>query len=197
MKKNIVSLIIFDTETNGLTLECSVLSISAIKVFYNITTNKFLSTFESFDRYYYIKDGEAPNLGAINVNGLTTSEIQKRRDNKPYPKFFYDDISSFIDFCSTAKHFIGHNIKFDLKYIDNHMIIENTFDTMSTNRNIMKLPATYGFKNPKLSEAATFYNIDVAQYNFHSSLDDVKVTAKIFRMMCKNNNKNALDFIKK
>ncbi len=197
MNKNIVSLVIFDTETNGLTAECSVLSISAIKVFYDMNNNKFLSEYEAYDRYYYIKDGEVPNMDAINVNGLNENEIKKRRGESDYPKFFYEDVISFEKFCGDARHFIGHNIKFDLKYVDKHMTIENTFDTMATNRYIIKLPASYGFKNPKLSETAEYYKIDVSQYSFHSSLDDVKVTAKIFRKMCKNNDKNAMEFIKR
>ncbi len=42
MNKNIISLIIFDTETNGLTADCSVLSISAVKVFYEIYNDIFI-----------------------------------------------------------------------------------------------------------------------------------------------------------
>lgn len=198
MDKNIISLIIFDTETNGLTIEDSVLSISAIKVFYNLDENKFLKDFEEYDRYYYIKEGEKENESAISVNGLTCEEITKRRgQNCSYSKYFYDDIKSFEKFCGDSRHFIGHNIKFDLKYIENHMKIENTFDTMYTNKYILRLPSNYGFKNPKLSETADYYKIDVSKYSFHSSLDDVKVTAKIFRLMCKNNNKNVIEFLRK
>ena len=58
MDKNIISLIIFDTETNGLTADCSVLSISAVKVFYDLEKKIFLKDFETYDRYYYIKEGE-------------------------------------------------------------------------------------------------------------------------------------------
>lgn len=198
MKKNIIPLIIFDTETNGLTIEDSVLSISAIKVFYDLENEKFLKDFEEYDRYYYLKDGEEENEGAISVNGLNKEEISKRRgENCHYPKCFCDDIKSFEKFCDGARHFIGHNIKFDLKYIENYIKVENTFDTMYTNKYILKLPSSYGFKNPRLSETADYYKIDVSQYSFHSSLDDVKVTAKIFRLMCKNKNKNAMEFLKK
>ena len=82
-----------------------------------------------------------------------------------------------------------------MKYIDKYIDTPNTFDTMAANRYIMKLPSSYGYKNPKLSETADFYNIDVSCYSFHSSLDDVKVTAKIFRKMCKNLDKNAMIFL--
>ena len=195
MDKNIISLIIFDTETNGLTADCSVLSISAVKVFYDLERKIFLKDFETYDRYYYIKEGEKENPDAISVNGLTEKEITKKSEGFSYPKFFYDDIESFKNFCNETRHFIGHNIKFDLKYIDKYIDTPNTFDTMAANRYIMKLPSSYGYKNPKLSETADFYNIDVSCYSFHSSLDDVKVTAKIFRKMCKNSDKNAVKFL--
>ena len=195
MDKNIISLIIFDTETNGWTADCSVLSISAVKVFYDLEKKIFLKDFETYDRYYYIKEGEKENPDAVSVNGLTEKEITKRREGFSYPKFFYDDIESFKNFCNETRHFIGHNIKFDLKYIDKYIDTPNTFDTMAANRYIMKLPSSYGYKNPKLSETADFYNIDVSCYSFHSSLDDVKVTAKIFRKMCKNSDKNAVRFL--
>lgn len=195
MNKNMIPIIIFDTETNGLTADCSVLSISAVKVFYDLEKKIFLKDFENYDRYYYIKEGEKENPDAVSVNGLTEKEITKRREGASYPKFFYDDIESFKIFCNETRHFIGHNIKFDLKYIDKYIDTPNTFDTMAANRYIMKLPSAYGYKNPKLSETADFYNIDVSCYSFHSSLDDVKVTAKIFRKMCKNSDKNALIFL--
>ena len=195
MISDIIPLIIFDTETNGLTAECSVLSISAVKVFYDRNKKIFLKEFETYDRYYYIKDGEEENPDAICVNGLTKDEITKRRNGASYPKFFCEDIGSFKNFCRETRHFIGHNIKFDLKYIEKYMDTPNTFDTMATNRYILKIPSSYGYKNPKLSETAEFYKIDTDCYSFHSSLDDVKVTAKIFRKMCKNSDKNAILFL--
>ena len=195
MNSNIIPLIVFDTETNGLAADCSVLSISAIKVFYDKNTKTFLKTFETYDRYYYIREGEKENPDAISVNGLTKEEITRRRERFSYPKFFYDDIDSFKEFCKETRHFIGHNIKFDLKYIEKYIDTPNIFDTMYTNRYILKIPSSYGYKNPRLSETAAFYNIDTSCYSFHTSLDDVKVTAKIFRKMCKNNNKNALLFL--
>ncbi|NME36087.1 MULTISPECIES: 3'-5' exonuclease [Fusobacterium] len=197
MKNKIVPLIIFDTETNGLTKNDSVLSISAIKVFYDIENEKFLKDYEEYDRYYFIKDGEEENKEAISVNGLTRNEIEKRREGCSYPKFFYEDIESFKSFCEGVNHFIGHNINFDLKYINDYMEIKYTFDTMFSNKYIIKIPCNYGFKNPRLSETAEFYEIDVNQYSFHSSLDDVKITAKIFRKMCKNREKSAITFINK
>lgn len=195
MDLKIIPIVIFDTETNGLTADCSVLSISAIKVFYDLTNKTFLKEFETYDRYYYVKEGEAENPDAICVNGLTREEITRRREGADYPKYFNEDINSFKEFCSETRHFIGHNIKFDLKYIEKYMDIPNTFDTMAANRYVMKLPASYGYKNPRLSEAAEYYGIDVTAYSFHSSLDDVKVTAKIFRKMCKNNDRNAVLFL--
>ena len=68
MNKNIIPLIIFDTETNGLTADCSVLSISAVKVFYDLEKKIFLKDFETYDRYYYIKEGEKENRQSSIIN---------------------------------------------------------------------------------------------------------------------------------
>ena len=72
-------IIIFDLETNGIK-DCSVLSISAIKLAVDIE-NLNVREIGKFDRYYYRNPGEKINFGAIRVNGLTDeniSNIKKR-----------------------------------------------------------------------------------------------------------------------
>lgn len=105
-------------ETNGFK-GSSVLSISAIKVSYNINTHK-MEKIDEYNRFYYRnKRWRELNLDAIRVNGLTDEEIFRRREVQEikYPKTFLEDINSFYDFCSDAEHFVAHNIKFDSSFI--------------------------------------------------------------------------------
>ena len=77
MSKNIV---FFDVETNG-KVGSSVLSISAIKVNFNGEIQKWEKVGE-YDRFYFRNPGEAINMGAINVNGLTDDVLEKKREEK-------------------------------------------------------------------------------------------------------------------
>ena len=90
--------IIFDTETNGLSPKCSVLSITAIKI---DTRGEEL---EVFDRFYYPK--EHYNRDALNVNGLNKETIDYRRQlsSATYAEYFLDD-------TEVGKFFIDHSVK--------------------------------------------------------------------------------------
>ena len=72
--------IIFDTETNGLTLKYSVLSATAIK----IDTNG--EELEVFDKFYYPK--EHYNMGAVSVNGFNKETIDYRRTTATFNLYF-------------------------------------------------------------------------------------------------------------
>jgi DNA polymerase-3 subunit epsilon len=191
-------MIIFDTETNGLDFNSSVLSISAIK----IENNKII---DSFDRYYFPKEGY--NQEAISVNGLTEEVIKNNRNNGSYPLYFKSDMWNFYNFIKDETHFVGHNIEFDIQFIK-PINIKHYFCTMKTNIDILKLnkpeykhgagrvkkpfkfnyiksqyPRNFKYKYPKLIETAKFYNIDINESEFHGSLYDTIVTHKIFEKM--------------
>ena len=81
-----VKLIFFDVETNGLK-GSSVLSISAMKILYDPTTNEMFKMGE-YDRFYYRNEGEEINYGAISVNGLNDEEIAIRRSKSDIKTFY-------------------------------------------------------------------------------------------------------------
>lgn len=181
-----IKLIFFDVETNGLK-GSSVLSISAMKVEYNLEKDEMFKTGE-FDRFYFRDLGEKINYGAISVNGLTDEEIEIRRSksNVEYAKTFKEDIQSFVDFCDGATHFIAHNIRFDRSFIPFMLPVQ--FDTMIENISMVKIPnETYGgYKWPKLNECAKFYNVPLEDSELHQSMYDVLIMARIFYKMTKN-----------
>lgn len=183
----IKKIIFFDTETNGTKPDSSVLSVSALKVYYNTETDKMEKKGE-FDRFYFRNEGEIPNLDAIKVNGLTDDEIERRRNlsNEDYALTFKEDINNFKEFCEDAIHFVAHNIKFDRQFIPFKLPVQ--FDTMLENVEIVKIPSTNSYskyKWPKLMECAKFYKIPLEEKELHNSMYDVLIMARVFYMMNK------------
>lgn len=176
-------IICFDTETNGVNPSNSVLSVSAIALTLDTSSNTVYEL-ERFNRFYYAEEPETPQ--AIAVNGLTDDKISELRKGVRYPKLFKDD-PAFKDFCTGFTAFIGHNLSFDLQFTP---FIKNpiVFDTMMTNTNIVK--CSYNeyrkqWKWPKLNETAKFYGIELQESRLHESIYDVEVTVQIFKEMMK------------
>ena len=194
-----MNIIIWDTETNGLTRHHSVLSISAIKCSLTIEGNKVKSEIiDRYERFYFRKPGEAIEVEAINVNGLTDDVITLKRGKADYPDNFRDDINSFRQFCSDTRHFIGHNIFYDTQYIN--FCLQNTFCTMITNTRIIGLKRISGQpKFPSLKETAKFYNVEIKKSKLHSSMYDSYITYHIFLKMLEFNKTKdkAFEFLEK
>lgn len=180
-----MKVIIFDTETNGLN-DCSVLSISAIKIDVDLKINSYKEV-ERFDRFYFRNEGEEINADAITINGLSDEEILKRRtdSNAKYSKYFEKD-KEFLDFCKDTKHFVAHNIDFDSKFLS--FELKNKFCTQKSNINIVKKESgTEGkYKYPSLMETAEFYNIELDRSQWHGSEYDTEICKEIFVAMLKN-----------
>lgn len=177
--QNYVNVIVFDTETNGLE-ECSVLSISAIKLSVN-KENLKVSEISRFNRYYFRNPGEEINESAIFVNGLTDLEIEKRRIGENYAKYFEKDID-FLKFCKGCNHFVAHNIEFDRKFIP--FELKHQFCTKVENVEILKIPGKYGkYKWPRLNETAFYYGIVLDENEWHGSEYDTEICKDIFVAM--------------
>lgn len=180
--EKIKKIIFFDTETNGLSPQNSVLSIAAIKAHVDLETYE-LSVVDQFKRYYFSK--EPYDSRAIDINGLSSSKVQQLRSlhRAEYPKYFRDDLPNFHDFVGDSKHFVAHNINFDMKFINKHS--SHQFCTMMSNTTIVKAisPKTGRIKWPKLMEAAKYYGIRVNESELHDSFYDVKLTIEVFKSM--------------
>jgi len=182
-----MNVIFWDTETNGLDKNNSVLSISAIKCSFNITGENIESSIiTQYERFYFRKPGEELGKRAIAINGLTDEEIAKRRNGDNYPKYFYEDISTFrYSFCNDTRHFVGHNIYYDKQYID--FWLPNIFCTMRTDTFIIGLKRKNGKpKFPSLEETAEFYDIETDKNELHGSMYDLYITYQIFNKMLEN-----------
>ncbi len=179
-----MKVIIFDTETNGLE-NCSVLSISAIKIDVDLKLNSY-KEIGRFNRFYFRNEGEKINAEAVAVNGLTDEEILRRRTESgmKYSKYFEKD-RDFIDFCKGIEHFVAHNISFDRKFIP--FDLKTQFCTKESNIDILKIPGKFGkYKWPRLNETAKFYGIELDENRWHGSEYDTEICKEIFVSMLKN-----------
>lgn len=179
-----IEVIFFDTETNGLKSNNSVLSISAIKTLVDFN-DKNIDILERYERFYFSK--EPYNSQAIKVNGLTKEYVIKKREGVDYPKYFADDQVDFFQFCGDTQHFVAHNIEFDRKFLNKKL--PKQFCTMKSNTDIIKLaPQHVGtkYKWPKLEEAVKFYKISSDNNKFHNSMYDVEMTIEVFKAMLKH-----------
>ena len=138
--------IVFDTETNGLTPTCSVLSLSAIK--FEVKSSDYdLVEIDRFDRFYFPK--ERLNSKAVAVNHLSRQEISKRRGAAEYPEHFCDD-GAAVAFFADSELVVSHNIEFDaflVKFVEG----KKKFCTMKTATGLPPIPWT-----PLLASAALF-----------------------------------------
>ena len=179
-----MKVIIFDTETNGLE-NCSVLSISAIKIDVDLKLNSY-KEIGRFNRFYFRNEGEKINAEAVAVNGLTDEEILRRRTESgmKYSKYFEKD-RDFIDFCKGIEHFVAHNISFDRKFIP--FDLKTQFCTKESNIDILRIPGKFGkYKWPRLNETAKFYGIELDENRWHGSEYDTEICKEIFVSMLKN-----------
>ena len=181
-----MNVIFWDTETNGLTARNSVLSISAIKCYFGMEGQSGGSgILERYERFYFRKPGEKLGEEAISVNGLSEEVINTLRKNAAYPQNFCDDINSFRLFCSDTRHFVGHNINYDKKYID--FELANMFCTMKHNTIPAGLKRPCGKpKYPSLGETAVFYGIEFDENQLHRSMYDAFITYQVFCKMLDN-----------
>jgi DNA polymerase-3 subunit epsilon len=177
------AVIFFDTETNGLTLQYSVLSISAIKAVFSGTKAEVNETVAGrYERFYYRKPGEPFGAGAVGVNGLTDEVIAEKRGDAAYPLYFHEDIEAFRTFCGDARHFAAHNIMFDQQFIPFPM--PNMFCTMNENKKVINLRRSRGgLKFPSLSETARFYCLETDTASLHTSTYDTHLVYAIFKKM--------------
>ena len=128
---------------------------------------------------------------STNIHGITHKEaIEKGIDIK-------DVLSKFINDCKKSSLLIAHNIEFDKNVIlancYRHNLSTTLFEdkkilcTMKTTTNLCKLPGNYGYKYPRLSELHFHLFNKQTELKLHNSLNDVKITLKCFKELCKRN----------
>ncbi len=170
--KNIPSsYVVTDVETTGLSpLNDVIIELSAIKIINDEISEEF-STLIKPDRI--ISDF------IVNLTGITNSDAQKGKNIR----------CALIEYCNFVGNLpiIGHNIKFDLSFINS--ALEKEFKKSLKNDYADTLffsKKTYtSLHSHKLTNIANFLNIDTK--NAHRALKDCKMTYAIIQDIKKRN----------
>ena len=177
-----MSIIFFDVETTGLSYNFhSVVSFACI---IRDSNEEELTV----QRFYYPDPEKEISYRAIEVNSLTNEKISSLRNGDSYPEYFKNDRYIEKIFENHADILVGHNINFDIRFINtafgqnskiNKKLAEaKIFCTMENNKR--------NGKSLKLHEVCKLYKIEIAPESFHDSLWDTIAVKEIFDKMKKN-----------
>lgn len=112
--------------------------------------------------------------GAAAVHGITNEVILNEG------RLVSDVMPEFLDFCGSST-LVGHNIEFDLKFLNHHLRKLSLGDIRNPYVDTLELVRKYfslGTVNNKLSTIATHFGIDVG--GAHRAMKDVDMTRQIF-----------------
>ena len=159
-----MKMIFFDTETTGLK-PGSICQLSYILVDTNIKPTQTIGK-NIFFAVEYVEPS------AQDVHGFSVEALYELSNGR----YFEDRLEEFLEDFQTADVFIGHNVKFDLKFLTYELegcgeIFEpkNIFCTMNYYKNICKLPSNRGdYKMPKLQEAINFLHVKESDIDLFS-----------------------------
>ena len=167
-------MIILDFETNTSNIG-DVIEIAAVKI------DRDFKILDKFHRYYLSRF--PVNFYSYAVHRLTPELILDYRKDKFYSLYFTED-EDFEKFCYKSETLIAHNIKFELRHINNRVKFKNHICTMNENKKIVNVFGKNGrVKNPKLDETCLYYGIEFDGDKYHSATYDVTKTYEILKRM--------------
>lgn len=154
-----MKMIFFDTETTGLKPG------SICQLSYIIVDTSVKPSIIQGKNMFFSVDFVEPS--AEQVHGFSVEKLYELSEGQ----YFEDRLDELIEDIKTADIFIGHNVKFDLKFLayelegcGEEFSPKNTFCTMNYYKNICKLNnGQNDWKMPKLKEAVGFLGITDAQ----------------------------------
>lgn len=149
-------LVFLDTETTGLR-PGSICQLSYITV----DTNVKPQLVEGKNIFFTVDDMEQ---SAEAIHGFSLEMLYELSDGM----YFEDHFEELFNELSKADFIIGHNIKFDLKFLTHEFEgcgedfkPKNVFCTMAYYKDVCRFKGSKGdIKNPKLEEVVKFFSID-------------------------------------
>lgn len=185
LKKNLLKtfdeaseIIVFDTETTGLSAEKNrIIQISAIK--FQITNEGKLKEIARLDEYI---NPETPIVKKITeITGITNEFIKdKPNEETVFPKVF--------KFFGTNPSLVAYNSSFDLRFLRAMYIRNNKPLKVRHDVDVLKIARELINKedidNHKLATVAKHFYCDRG-LTFHSAIDDTIATARVFAIFIK------------
>lgn len=172
-----VELICFDTETSGLSAEKNhIIEIAAMRC--RFRDDNLLDVLEEL--HLYINPGYLLPPKIVELTGITDEDLA----DCPCEDEVFDEIRRF--FSGGPIILCGHNVSFDIRFLsamfERHgykLYDGDVFDTLEMSRDIF---CNGEVQNHKLGTLAEYCGIaDGVQ--FHSAIDDVRVTQKLFQLL--------------
>lgn len=162
-----IPFIVLDTETTGLT-PGGIVEIAAQK----FRGNDVVAEFHSI-----VDPGCPISQDAVFIHGISHEMV--KNEGRPYAEV----MPEFLEFCGNAT-LVGHNIDFDLKFINHHLrqiglpdMSNPKVDTLIMARRHVSL----GISNNQLSTIAEYFGVDSS--GAHRAMKDVDMTRQIFVKM--------------
>jgi DNA polymerase III epsilon subunit family exonuclease len=159
-----IPFVVLDTETTGLNPGGIV----------EIAAQKFRGANVVSEFHAFVNPGCQIEQGAAFIHGITNEIIQEKGRKVD------EVIMEFLNFCGSST-LIGHNIEFDLKFINHHLnqlnlgILKNPYvDTLSLVRRNFSL----GTQDNQLTTLASHFGISME--GAHRAMKDVDLTRQIF-----------------
>ena len=163
-----IDVIVFDTETTGLSAEINeIIQISIIDGSGN-------TLFNSLVRPYFEKEWP----GAEAVNGISPDMVK----NAPYPHELIPTVKGIFDAAGTV---VAYNNEFDLRFLRSWGICVNGKKQVDVMRDFAVVYGEWNdyycdYKWQKLTTAAHYYGYDFAA---HDSLEDARATLFVYKQM--------------
>lgn len=160
--------IVFDTETTGLTSNDEVVQIAAIEYVKGVKTRTFS---------VYLRPSVPLNPEAAAVNGLTDEFL---REHGHEPK---EVLEHFVDFVGENCLLVAHNLPFDLRMIEQgfkkYGVRGNGKKVLGCDtRNFVKEMNYPGIPSHHLRVCVDYFALDAK--NSHEALDDADACGKLF-----------------
>ena len=185
-----MNILIFDTETTGLDEHWN----DILQLSWQVIDGETFRAIRTRNHFFpYPENRARVNDQAIAINGLTeeflaTQQLSSRKDALEQFKKDMDDCLEYV----------GHNIKFDVKFLRaaaqreglRDFVISDfrCHDTMTSSTNLCQIPfpnGRPGYKWPKLSELADYLGISTNDITLHDSRGDVELTRRCYMELCR------------
>lgn len=163
VNKRLSSYIVLDTETTGLKpKEDEIIQLSMLK----IKNGKVIDIFNEFYKPYKTIPERTTKL-----NGISDETVKEK-------SHFEDSLGEVISFIGDSP-LVGHNIGFDLSFLEKYFLVKENKKIMNVWDDTMKL-SKENFYSPKYSLEFLSSRFNHRYFPSHNSLDDCYATFELY-----------------